>query len=98
MELFEEFDGFEWDEGNLNKNWTRHQVLNIEAEQVFFNEPLLVSEDEKHSTGVEKRFRALGKTENGRRLFIAFVKRKNLIRIISVRDMSRKEKNIYEEA
>ena len=67
-----------------------------ECEEIFFNQPLIVADDEKHS-GNEKRFYALGKTDRGKRLFIVFTLRDNKIRIISVRGMSKKERSIYAE-
>ena len=90
--------GFDWDEGNARKN-EQHSVSAAEAEQVFFNFPLLVLSDVKHS-GAEPRFHALGKTHDGRRLHISFTLRNSgqLIRVISARDMHRKERVIYEQA
>ena len=69
-----------------------------EAEQVFFNEPLLVIVDTKHSEG-EGRFHALGKTNEHRSLHITFTLRNagESIRVISARDMHRKERKIYEQ-
>lgn len=89
-------EGFEWDEGNLRKNWDTHKVSNLEIEQVFFNEPLLIAPDDKHSS-VEFRFFALGKTDSTRLLFVVFTIRQRLIRVISARDMSRKERKAYHE-
>jgi len=86
--------GFEWDEGNLHKNWERRRVTAEEAEDVFFHEPLVVGGDVRHSKG-EKRYYALGRTSVGRRLFVAFTIRGDLIRVISVRDMNRNEGKIY---
>ncbi|WP_321476466.1 BrnT family toxin [uncultured Paludibaculum sp.] len=86
--------GFEWDDGNTAKNWERHQVATEEAEDVFFNEPLVVRSDARHS-GAEKRYYALGQTSAGRRLFASFTIRRSLLRVISVRDMNRKERDIY---
>jgi len=90
--------GFEWDEGNTRKN-ERHGVSMAEAEQVFFNAPLWVLGDAKHSE-TEPRFHALGKTHEGRRLHITFTLRdtEQLVRVISARDMHRKERVIYEQA
>ncbi|TLY85112.1 MAG: BrnT family toxin [Gammaproteobacteria bacterium] len=90
--------GFEWDEGNARKN-ERHGVSMADAEQVFFNSPLLVLPDPKHSE-VESRFHALGKTNEGRRLHISFTLRGGgqFIRVISARDMHRKERVIYGQA
>jgi len=86
--------GFEWDSGNKNKNWLKHRVSNVECEQIFFNRPLIIHFDKKHSDK-EDRFYALGHTELGRKLFIVFTIRGTKIRIISARDMSRKEREIY---
>lgn len=86
--------GFDWDDGNIEKNWEQHQVTPEEAEDVFFNEPLVVRSDVGHSQR-EKRYYALGQTINGRRLFVAFALRRNLIRVISVRDMNRHEQEAY---
>jgi len=90
--------GFDWDEGNTRKN-EKHGVTMAEAEQTFFNAPLLVLEDSKHSNK-ETRFHALGKTDDKRLLHITFTVRHNgeKIRVISARDMHRKERVIYEKA
>jgi len=90
--------GFEWDEGNSRKN-EQHGVLMAEAEQVFFNSPLLVLPDPRHSEA-ELRFHSLGKTNEGRRLHFTFTLRDagQFIRVISARDMHRKERVIYEQA
>ena len=92
-----ECKGFQWDEGNLDKNWRRHRVSWIECEQIFFNHPLLVAFDEEHSQD-EERFFALGKTESGRELFVVFAIRHDLIRVISARDMNQKERKVYDDA
>ena len=90
--------GFDWDEGNARKN-EKHGVSMAEAEQVFFNIPLLVLEDMKHSR-MEPRFHALGKTDKVRLLHITFTLRGagEKIRVISARNMHRKERAIYEKA
>ncbi|OAI46860.1 hypothetical protein AYO45_06130 [Gammaproteobacteria bacterium SCGC AG-212-F23] len=88
--------GFEWDEGNHEKNWIKHDVSQLECEQIFFNEPLLLFDDKKHSSS-ENRWFALGNTDDGRNLFIAFTIRNHLIRVISARTMSRKERDLYEK-
>lgn len=95
-ELFDTCTGFEWDEGNSLKNWLLHQVTTGECEQVFFNEPLVVFDDVKHSRD-EQRWFLLGKTDASRFLFVVFTVRKNLIRVISARDMNKKERRIYYE-
>ena len=89
-----EFESFDWSAGNAEKNWERHRVKPREAEQVFFNMPLLKGADPAHSEA-EKRFYALGQTDEGRKLFVAFTIRGRRLRVVSVRDMSRKERRIY---
>jgi uncharacterized DUF497 family protein len=86
--------GFDWDDGNAQKNWDLHKVTPEEAEDVFFHEPLVVRSDPRHSKG-EKRYFALGKTGKERYLFIAFTVRRKLIRVVSVRDMNRNETENY---
>lgn len=92
---FSSCTGFDWDEGNLLKNWEKHRVSAPECEQVFFNRPLLAEPDEKHA-GAEARFYALGQTDGGRMLFVVFTLRGGLIRVISARNMNRRERKEYE--
>ena len=91
--------GFDWDEGNSRKSHEKHSVSQAEAEQVFFNDPLLLVLDKKHSQ-IEGRYHAYGRTNDGRKLHIAFTLRESdtLVRVISARDMHRKERLIYEKA
>ena len=96
MDLYEKTEGFDWDDGNILKNWIKHGVTAGECEEIFFNEPLLLIDDSQHSQ-TEKRYLALGKTNEGRILTVIFTIRKNKIRIISARDQSQKERNFYEK-
>ena len=89
--------GFQWDAGNADKSWQRHRVSRGECEQVFFQRPLLIATDEKHSQA-EARHAALGQTVAGRRLLVVFTVRKRLIRVISARTTSRRERRAYERA
>lgn len=89
-------DGFDWDEGNKEKNWLKHKVTVNDAEQVFLNEPLIIIPDIKHS-GIEKRFVAHGKTNNNRKLTVIFTFRSNKIRVISARNQNKKERRKYEK-
>jgi len=95
-EILQQCSGFEWDEGNSEKNWILHQVTRSECEQLFFNKPLIIGDDEKHSQD-EKRWFLLGQTDAKRLLFVVFTLRGELIRVISARDMSKKERNFYNE-
>jgi uncharacterized protein len=96
MNLLARIEGFDWDQGNSEKNWERHKVSFIECEEVFFNRPLVVVEDTPHSKS-EGRYFALGKTNDDRYLFVVFTVRNNKIRVISARDMNRKERRVYRE-
>lgn len=89
--------GFDWDDGNARKSSEKHAVSMAEAEQIFFNDPLLLLEDAKHSQS-ESRIHALGKTDEERLLHITFTLRGEKIRVISARDMHKKERKIYEQA
>jgi len=93
-EIFGKLKGFEWDEANVAKNWVRHKVTYVECEEIFFNQPLIVSYDYSHSQS-ENRYIALGKTDLERFLFVVFTIRADRIRIISARDMSKKERRYY---
>ncbi len=97
MDQLSQCQGFQWDKGNSEKNWITHKVSRGEAEQVFFNRPLVVREGEKRSEQAP-RYYALGQTDAGRRLFIVFTIRDHLVRVISARDMSRRERRVYEHA
>lgn len=95
--IFTRLSAFEWDRGNRDKNWKKHRVTNAECEEVFFSRPLVAGEDADHSAE-EPRFYVLGRTQMERRLFVIFTVRGDRIRVISARDMTRKERKAYEEA
>lgn len=86
---------FDWDNGNIQKNWERHRVSQKEAEEVFQNEHNIIYPDEKHSVK-EKRYTIFGVTKELRKLSIVFTLRQSKIRIIMARDMSKKERRGYE--
>jgi uncharacterized protein len=94
VDIFSQVKGFAWDEGNITKNWLKHQVTHLECEEVFFNEPLITYPDDSHSTS-EERYFALGKTDGGRLLFVVFTIRGDKIRVISARDASKRERRYY---
>jgi uncharacterized protein len=96
-ERLRECEGFQWDAGNAPKISERHRVTPAECEELFFNRPIVVGED-KGLSEREERFYALGQTDAGRRLFVVFTLRGRLIRVISARDMSRKERQHYRES
>ena len=93
-EFFESLEGFQWDEGNSEKTWMRHEVSQAECEQLFLNRPIVVTFDEEQSK-LERRFVALGHADSGRQLTVVFTIRGSLLRVISGRPMSRRERGIY---
>lgn len=96
MRIVKEAFEFEWDKGNIDKNFKKHGVTDKEAEEVFGSQRKTIMEDEKHSLK-ELRYMLWGKTKTGRELTVFFTLRKNKVRIISARDMSRKERRAYEK-
>src|SRR5438105_2053945 len=96
MTIMEEVISFQWDDGNRGKNH-KHNVNDGECEEVFFDPGKRVFKDAVHSMG-EKRWRIIGKKKLGRMLFVVFTKRRRSVRIISARDINRKEVYLYEEA
>lgn len=97
LDELSECSGFAWDAGNIHKNWERHQVSVGECEQVFFQRPIIIARDLGHSQD-EPRYAALGQTAAGRHLTVVFTVRDTLIRVISARAMSRRERRLYERA
>ena len=99
MNQFSSIAGFQWDEGNSQKSAQKHDVHPTEAEEIFFNTPLIISNDDKHSRD-EKRYLALGMTNKKRFLTVIFTLRESntLIRIISSRDQHQKERIVYAKA
>jgi len=91
MDLFSNISGFDWDKGNRDKNYLKHRVTNEECEEVFFDPRKRIIKSELRA-GREKRFLLVGRTGKGRLLFIVFVIRRDKIRMISARDLNRKER------
>lgn len=96
MKLFLSPIEFEWDNGNSNKNWRSHKVSDMECEEIFFDSDKVVLQDILHSGG-EPRYLLLGCTKSHRLLFVVFTIRGNKIRIISARDINKKERQLYEK-
>lgn len=95
-ELIGALGGFEWDAGNAQKSWVSHRVTQAESEEVFFNLPVFMLEDTKQS-GRERRYNVLGRTNAGRLVSVIFTIRGDLVRVISARPMSRKERTAYDQ-
>ncbi|HVR38048.1 MAG TPA: BrnT family toxin [Thermoanaerobaculia bacterium] len=90
-----EWEGCDWDEGNIGKNWPKHRVTDWEIEEVFLNVPIAFGSDVGHSS-TEPRFFALGQTNRERWLFVGFTIRGRLVRPITARDMNARERRSYE--
>lgn len=88
--ILSSLEGFEWDENNITKNWIKHKVSPLECEEIFFNDPLVITKDKKHSQ-TETRYFVSGRTDKDRWLSLAFTIRGNKIRVIMARNMTRKE-------
>ena len=93
--VFPELD-FDWDAHNINKIRKKHNVQFPEAEEVFFDINLIILPDPTHSIA-EARYIVLGKTKTGRPLFVVITEPAGKIRIVSARDMSKKERIKYNE-
>ena len=95
MGIFDDIVGFQWDDGNRDKNLTKHGVSGSECEEAFDDTKKVVRTDTQHSH-TEARQYVIGKTKSGRILFVSFTIRRNLIRVISARDINKKERYYYE--
>ncbi len=96
MKINKKFFEFQWDKGNIEKN-KKHNVEDKEAEEVLLDDGKVIIKDKLHSTDFEERFIILGKTKRNRILYVVFTQRDDKLRIISVRDINKKEVHLYEE-
>ncbi|HTE58349.1 MAG TPA: BrnT family toxin [Verrucomicrobiae bacterium] len=96
MDILPEPLSFQWDKGNIPKNLQKHNVTYQEAEEIFVNDPFILARDKDHSKS-ERRYWVLGQTKSNRKLFAAFTIRGTKIRVISVRDMTQAEEDVYED-
>lgn len=96
MKVFREPIEFEWDKGNVDKNFIKHRVRDEECEEVFFDLEKRILRDPLHS-GAEKRYMIIGRTKKHRILFVVFTTRKKKVRVISARDLNAKELHLYHE-
>lgn len=96
MKILDDPNGFQWDKGNKGKNYLKHKVTDQECEEVFFDSKKKIFKDLLHSDK-EDRYVLLGQTKENRVLFIVFTVRSGKVRVISARDLNKKEKMLYEE-
>jgi len=96
VKILDKYIEFEWDKGNIDKNKTKHDIENKEAEEIFLCKQKFIFKDKLHSQK-EERLRIFGKTNKNRKLLVVFTIRNKRIRIISARDMNKKEVKFYEK-
>lgn len=94
MNILEKPIKFEWDKGNRDKNFIKHGATDGECEEVFFDTNKKILKDIHHSNK-ESRYILIGQTKLQRSLFVVFALRKNNIRVISARDLNKKEIKLY---
>jgi uncharacterized protein len=88
---------YEWDQNKAVTNLQKHHVDFKEACTVFGNPLARIFDDEVHSLK-EQREIIVGHSITGRLLVIVFTERsKNVVRIISARKATKRERNSYEE-
>jgi uncharacterized DUF497 family protein len=87
---------FEWDPNKAALNLERRNVSFPEAATVF-DDPLSVAVPDPDHSFEEQRFIIVGASHRGRLLIVAYTERGENIRIITARELTRKEKEAYEE-
>ena len=89
---------FEWDRRKAASNQRKHGVAFEEAITVFDGPLALIFDDDEHSTEEEQREIVIGHSARNRLLLVSFLERlPNVVRVISARPTTRKERRDYEE-
>ncbi len=86
---------FDWDDSKAETNFIKHAVSFLEAVSVFDDEFSITFRDPDHSAG-EERFVIIGHSQRGRLLFVSHADRDDRSRIISAREVTRRERKVYE--
>jgi uncharacterized protein len=86
---------YEWDDGKAATNIVKHQVSFEEASTVFADPLAVIFDDEVHSVE-ETRELILGHSASNRLLLVSFTERDGVVRIISARRATPKERRDYE--
>lgn len=87
---------FEWDPRKAKKNLSKHGVSFKEASSAFYDALSTAGKDPDHSTD-ESRWVLFGESRARRLLVVSYVERGDAIRIISAREITPREREIYEE-
>ena len=88
---------FEWNEGKATTNLSKHGVSFDEAKTVFDDSLYVDFYDPNHSYD-EHRYIIVGQLQKGRLLIVSYMERSNVIRLISTREVTRRERKAYEES
>jgi hypothetical protein len=88
---------FEWDENKAIRNFVKHGVSFEEAATVF-GDPLSDTFDDPDHSAEERRFVIIGMSEKGRMLIVAHTDEEEVVRLISAREPTRREREFYEES
>jgi uncharacterized DUF497 family protein len=88
---------FEWDPQKADANLSKHKVSFHEAATVFSDPFSITVPDPDHSKD-EERFIIVGLSYQHRLLIVAFTEREDRFRIISARELTRTEKEAYEQS
>jgi len=87
---------FEWDEEKAKANLAKHAVSFDEAKTVFEDPVYVDLYDPDHSQD-ESRYIIIGLSQQGRLLIVSYTERDAIIRLISARELTRGEREAYEE-
>ncbi len=87
---------FEWDDAKAKSNEETHGVTFAEA-MTAFADPLSVTGYDPGHSDEEDRFLTMGMSVDGRLLVVSHTDRGDVVRIISVREASRRERKDYED-
>lgn len=87
---------FEWDDAKAATNLSKHGVAFDEAQTVF-RDPLFVEFYDPEHSGDEPRYLIIGTSRQGRLLIVSYTERAETIRLISARELTSTEREVYEE-
>jgi len=88
--------GFEWDENKAERNLSKHGISFKEAKTVF-NDPLYIDFYDPDHSEDEERYLIVGQSNRGQLLIVSYTERGDSIRLISAREVTRTEREAYEE-
>ena len=87
---------FEWDEEKAAANLAKHGVSFEEATTVF-DDPLYVDFYDPDHSFEEHRYIIIGESQQRRLLIVSYTERNDIVRLIGIREVTRSERETYEE-